>query len=188
VITGLCNLADTLLAANEVDAAVQTGREAVREAAINRRNRRGICAAGINLTGALLAQGALSEARKTAETAWPMAAEFLRLSWIVDYVSLLAAMEGRFLDAARLCGAANSLYAARGCPREVNEARAASQAASLARERLGNSEFLRLQAEGAGLCDSDMTATAFGCIEDQQVFRTAVGCEPPIGPNRHRPG
>jgi tetratricopeptide (TPR) repeat protein len=162
IITGLCNLADVALAAGDVEAAVLIGREAVREATVNRRNRRGICAASVNLAGALLAQGALDEARTVAEAAWPMAVEFLRLHWIVDQVSLLAAMEGRFQDAARLCGAANSLYAARGCPREVNEVNAARRAASLAGDHLGHAEFLRLQAEGAGICDSDLSATAFG--------------------------
>ena len=150
------------LAASDVEAAVRIGREAVREATLNHRNRRGMCAATINLTGALLAQGALDEARKMAEEAWPMARTFLRLSWMVDYVSLLAALEGRFQDAARLCGAANTMYAARGCPREVNEAHAAERAVSLARENLSDSEFLRLQAEGSGICDTDLAAVAFG--------------------------
>jgi predicted ATPase len=162
IFMGLCNLADVLLAGGDVDGAVRIGREAVREATINRRNRRGICAASVNLTGALLAQGALDEARMTAEEAWPMAKAFLRLSWMVDYVSLLAALEGRFRDAALLCGAANSLYAARGCAREVNEAQAARRAAALARDHLGDSERLRLQDEGASLCDSDLAQAAFG--------------------------
>jgi hypothetical protein len=165
VLNAQSNLADAALAAGDVDEAVRLGTEVERQASISNRNRHNLSGARVNLTGALLAQRSLSQARAMATTAWPLAKEFLQLHWLADNLALLAALEGRARDAAKLCGYGDATYAAYGVVRQINEARTAMRAEELARERIGETEFARLKAEGAGLREDDVLTLAFRSTE-----------------------
>ena len=155
------NLADVALAAGDADEAVRLGIEVERQASISNRDRHNLATARVNLTGALLAQGSLEQARAMAVAAWPLAKEFLRLDWLLDNLALLAVLEDRALDAAKLCGYADAIYAANGVARQINEARTAMRAEQLAREKIGEAEFERLKAEGAILSEDEIATLAF---------------------------
>jgi hypothetical protein len=83
------------------------------------------------------------------------------LRWLPDNLALLAALEGRIRDAAKLCGYGDAMYAANGVVRQVNEARTALRAAQLARDDIGEAEFERIKAEGAALGEDDIATLAF---------------------------
>ena len=80
---------------------------------------------------------------------------------LADNLALLAALEGRARDAAKLCGYGDAIYAANGVVRQVNEARMATDAERLAREKIGEAEFERLKAEGAALGENNIASLAF---------------------------
>ena len=161
----LANLADLALSLGHVDEAVSHG------VALERRLRgthqqMNLAFARVNLAGALLAQGSLQQARQTALAGWPQAAVFdLREYW-VDYLSLLAALEGRPSCSARLRGLADALYAAIGSTRQGNETRAVERAEQLARAALGDLEFERLRIDGSRLQDHAVAEVAFGAADD----------------------
>lgn len=157
----LANLADLALARGQVDQAVRYGT-ALEQRLRGTSHQMNLAFARVNLAGALLAQGALASARETAQAGWPMAAAFDVREYWADNLALLAALEGRPRDAARLRGYGDALYAAIGSTRQANEARAADQAEQLARQALGHPEVARLEAEGAGLRDEDISRLAFG--------------------------
>jgi hypothetical protein len=159
------NLADVALAAGDADEAVRLGIEVERQASISNRDRHNLAIARVNLTGALLAQGSLGQARAMAAAAWPMAKEFLRLDWLMDNLALLAALEGRGRDAAKLCGYGDAIYAAKGAARQINEARTAMRAEQLAREKIGEAAFERCKTEGARLGEDDIATLAFRSTE-----------------------
>ena len=167
VLQTMGNLADTALAAGDVDEAVRTGIEVERQASNSIRDRHSLASSRVNLTGALLAQGSVAEARVMAKAAWPLAKEFLRLDWLADNAALLAALEGRARAAAKLCGFADAIYSTEGgAVRQVNEARAAERAKGIACEAIGDSEFERLKAEGARLSAEAAESLAFGPAEN----------------------
>jgi hypothetical protein len=155
------NLADVALAAGDVDDAVRLGIEVERQASIGNRHGYHVAIARVNLTGALMEQRSLGQARAMAVTAWPLAKEFLLLHGLADNVALLAALEGRARDAAKLCGYGDAIYAANGVVRQINEARTVKRAEQLGRENIGDAEFERCRAEGAGLGEGDIAAIAF---------------------------
>ncbi len=160
----LANLADLALARGQVDQAVAHGT-VLEQRLRGTRHQMNLAFARVNLAGALLAQGALARARDMAQAGWPMAATFDVREYWADNLALLAALEDRPRDAARLRGYGDALYAAIGSTRQANEARAAEQARGLARDALGEHEVARLMAEGAGLRDEEIAALAFGLAD-----------------------
>lgn len=163
----LATLADVALAAGRIDDAVREGFELERLLQVT-RNQSTLAYVRVNLTGALVEQGALAQAREMAQAAWPMAVELDLKNGLADNFTLLAALDGRPRTSARLRGYADSIYAAYGAPRESNESRAIAKAEQLSREELGDPEFDRLRCEGASLCDDDALAIAVGASDTDQ--------------------
>jgi predicted ATPase/DNA-binding winged helix-turn-helix (wHTH) protein len=164
LLTVQVNLADLDLQAGRIDDAVRRGRELERLAR-GTRHLDILDFARRNLTAALVAQGAIVEARAMAQAAWPLAVQFDFKHCFADYLSELAMREHRADAAARLLGYSEAIYAAYGSPREPNEAQAAERAERTAREQLGDVEFERLLREGRALHDDSVLAIALGTIE-----------------------
>jgi hypothetical protein len=152
---------DSELAAGEVRAAVQTGRNAVAKLVAS-RDEYTLANVRLNLCAALLALNDVAEARSVAEAGWCQAQRFEVQKHWADYLALLAALEQRAAAAARLCGYSTAAYEKFEQRREVNEAAAYERACRLAARTLGDSEFERLQAAGHSLRDEDIEAIAFG--------------------------
>jgi predicted ATPase/DNA-binding winged helix-turn-helix (wHTH) protein len=108
-----------------------------------------------NLCALRLARGDLAGARAAAAEGWPQAARFGAEAWWADHLALLAAREGRFSTAAGLLGFADAAYARLGNDRQRLEACHANEAATIARQALGEDRFAALRAEG-GLGDRAM--------------------------------
>ena len=161
----LANLIDAELSAGEVQAAVRTGTALVAQLQ-GTRGELALAYARLNLTAALLALDEAGQARAHAEAGWPRAPRFdLQPYWAV-YLALLAALEGRPRDAARLAGYADAGYARREDQRESNEAQAFERATTLARGVLGQVEFDLLNTEGATLRDEDVERVALGTVDE----------------------
>lgn len=155
------NLADAQLAANEVEAAVASGRALV--SSLQQTREDGVLVyARLNLVGALLRQDDIASARLVAEAGWPLAIDFDLRAYYADYLGLLAALEGRYAAAVRLAGYATAAYRRKDMPRWPNEAQAAERSAALARSALDAVEIERLAAEGALLRDAQIAGLAFG--------------------------
>ena len=120
----LGNLADLALIAGDADSAVRLGRELL--ARLGRRHMTTRAIALGNLLLALLAQGALVDARRTLGEFVAVARQlgFMFLMYTADAMALLAARERRWAAAGRLLGYADAGYTGHGQPREPNEASA----------------------------------------------------------------
>jgi predicted ATPase len=160
----LGNLVDAELAAGDAAAAARTGREALALLA-GSRNLQGLVLVRMNLAAALLALEDAAQARPHLSAGWAQAPLFESQPFFADYLSLLAALDGRTEAAARLIGYADAANARVG-PREPNEAAAIARATQLARAALGHGEFDRLHAEGALLRDEQVEAIAFATQDD----------------------
>ncbi|HVF65080.1 MAG TPA: winged helix-turn-helix domain-containing protein [Casimicrobiaceae bacterium] len=156
----LVNLIDAQLAAGDATAAARDGAQVV--AMLERlRDESTLNLARLNLTAAWLALDELEAARLVAQVGWQQAARFdLHHLW-ANYLTLLAALEGRPDAAARLAGYADAAYLALDDTRQPNEAAAIDRAHTLARAALGDDECDRLRAEGTTLRDADIAALAF---------------------------
>ena len=157
----LCTLADTELAAGDVDAAVGDGWEWVKRLH-GTRHQTALAYARVGLTGALLAQGALDAARAMATLAWPLAVQFDIKHPMSDNLALLAALEGRMATVARLRAYADACYAAHGVARQSTETWAAERAEKLARSILGDILHEKEYGQGPALQDDEVLALALG--------------------------
>jgi hypothetical protein len=157
----LVSLADSELARGRVDEAVRIGVELERRLAAS-PHEAALAYARMNLTGALVLQGSVAAARAMAEAAWTLVRRFALLHNLCDNLSMLALLEGRPRDTARLLGFGDARYAAAGGRRDRNETRTVEEARRKAREALGDGEYERLHAEGALLGDDDVHAVALG--------------------------
>jgi predicted ATPase/DNA-binding winged helix-turn-helix (wHTH) protein len=156
------NLVDSLLAAGRLDDAIVSG-EALQAALAGTRWLATLPASRMNLAAAMLQKGRAGAARVLAQEGWPQAVQLGWQPYWADHLALLAALEGRMHASAQLRGYADAGYAAADTAREVNEARAADRAASLAGAVLGEATFERMRAAGARLGDDDVAALAFAC-------------------------
>lgn len=160
----MANLVDAELGAGEAVKAAETG-QALVEHLRGTRDEHGRAYALINLTAAWLALGDAARARATAVEGWPGGRRFeLQPLW-ADYLTLLAALEGRPRCAARLAGYADRGYERHEDKRQANEADACRRACSLARAVLGGDDFARLQVEGQALHDDAVAALAFAASD-----------------------
>lgn len=160
----LANLIDAELAQGDVDAAVRSGRALVARLS-GSRNERDLAFARVNLAAALLAQGDAAAAREIAQVGWPQGRRFGLQPYWADYLSLLAALQGRPRCAARLAAFADAAYRARGEERTGNEALAAARARSSMHAGLagqGAPLLERLRNEGESLHEEEVAALAFG--------------------------
>ena len=155
----LVTLADLDLASGRLDDAVRGGLELV-DRLRGTRHQNALAYARVNLTGALLATGALAQARAMALAAWPAALQFDLKHLLADNFGFLAIREGRPNSAARLRGYGDAIYAAHSSRREPNEARAVEQAERLMRAQVGDTEFACLRREGSMLSDEEMVTMA----------------------------
>jgi predicted ATPase len=99
-------------------------------------------------------------ARMVVTHSWPLSARFDILGLLANNLALLAAFEGRLVDAARLAGYANHQNELRGQDRQSNESRAVREAERLAVAALGVEEFIRLKAEGRTLTKAELRQLA----------------------------
>lgn len=159
----LGNLVDAELGAGEIAAAVSTGAALVEQLQ-ETRDEESLTYARVNLLAATLALGDAERARVVARAGWPHAPRFDHQPVWADYLALLAALEGRNEDSARLAGFSHAGYTRHERMRETNEAGAFERAARLARPRLGDAAYERLFAEGTRLRDEEIAAVAFGAV------------------------
>jgi tetratricopeptide (TPR) repeat protein len=117
------NIANAELAAGDAVAAVASGTRVVALAR-GMRNENLLVFARVNLAAAHLMLDQTVEARAQLQEALPSAMRGPLHAWCIDYLAELAALEGRFEDAARLMGAAQARYEAEGDARQANELRA----------------------------------------------------------------
>jgi hypothetical protein len=105
----------------------------------------------VTLTAAWLRKGGLAQARVHAAEAWPQALSNAFDDSMADHCALLAALEGRPRQAARLLGYAEARHAANRDSRQPTEAQSAERALALVRAALGEAEVERLKVAGAAL-------------------------------------
>ncbi|MEO6273408.1 MAG: winged helix-turn-helix domain-containing protein [Rhodoferax sp.] len=149
------------LAAGRVDASIARYL-ALQARLANTRHMATLLLVQLHLTGAWLAKGDTVQARALMEACWPQVLHFDAQVYAVDNLALLAALENRPHTAVRLLGYADTVHAAHGKAREVNEARCAQCAEHLARAVVNNTAFDRLKTLGSGLRHGDIAQLAFG--------------------------
>lgn len=148
------------LAAGRVDASIARYL-ALQARLANTRHMATLLLVQLHLTGAWLAKGDTVQARALLEANWSQVLHFDAQVYAVDNLALLAALENRPHTAARLLGYADTVHAAHGKAREVNEGRCAERAEQLARAALEDGAFDRLKTLGSGLRHDDIAALAF---------------------------
>jgi hypothetical protein len=119
-----------------------------------------------NLCAALLLCGQPERARASAAEAWPLMS---RSGWsylLVDSLALLAAGQGRPVDAARLLGVADAWYAAHQEERQPNEAALERRSASALDAALGPAVHAAERAGGRGLADADQQRIVAALVDD----------------------
>jgi hypothetical protein len=159
------NLVDTELWAGDAQAAVATGRTLVAWLE-GQRDEDHLAYARLNVAAAWLALDGTAEAEPLLRAAWPAARRVQRLSWWCDHAALLAALQGRPADAARLAGAAEARYAAAHDRRQANEAREHARTRAALHAGLGAAELAACMAAGAALADDELPPLAFGHPEE----------------------
>jgi hypothetical protein len=114
-----------------------------------------------NLVHAHVWRRDFSAARAVGLDAWPLLVRFDLVGMLAHNLALLAASEGRYTDAARLVGYADSQASLRGEEQQINELRAVREAERIATLALGADEVARLKSEGASLTQADVKRIAF---------------------------
>jgi len=153
------NLADMALARGRSADAARLGLE-LETRLRGTRQLHALAILRMNLAAALLACDDASAARRVAVDAWPTAIGFELQSYWVDSLALLAALEGRFVTAARLWGRSEATYRAKGEKREANQARAAERAQAMARAALGSTAFELEAGDGRSIVDTQIGTIA----------------------------
>lgn len=153
------NLADLALARGRAAEAVQLSQAPLARLR-GSRDRYAFSILCMNLSAALLACDRIAEARAIITEAWPLAPALSMQSRWLDYLALLAALEGRCADAAALLTRADADYRAKGERRERHQQRSYERAAALAAASLDAAALERARA--AGRCLSDREAGALG--------------------------
>nr|WP_315188966.1 winged helix-turn-helix domain-containing protein [uncultured Albidiferax sp.] len=148
------------LAAGRVDASIARYL-ALQARLANTRHMATLLLVQLHLTGAWLAKGDTVQARALLEASWSQVLHFDAQVYAVDNLALLAALENRPQTAARLLGYADTVHAAHGKAREVNEGRCAEHAEQLARDALDDGSFDRLKTLGTGLRHDEIASLAF---------------------------
>ena len=162
---------------NVIHAAVTAGRagevldeaRAVVAQAATGRDHRTLGLARFTLLTALLAVGAIDQARDVARDGWDRVGAFGMQAWWADQLALLAALQSRPRAAARLAGYADTRYAAAGERRNALQAASVRRALALAADALGKAALRGLRAEGAELRDGDIAELALGDSEPARL-------------------
>ncbi|MEP7057536.1 MAG: winged helix-turn-helix domain-containing protein [Caldimonas sp.] len=152
-------LADAALMADDLPEAIELGHRAVRQLReLDQPSNLGLALS--NLCAALLLDGQRVEAQAAAAEALPL---MWRNDWgylLLDSVALLAAQDGRCIDAALLLGFVDAWYVAHDDARQPNEARLAGLAAAAAQIDLGADRFAQMRDDGTRLSNAEAEALA----------------------------
>ena len=154
------NLADMALARGRAGEAARLGLE-IEARLRGTRQLHALAILRMNLASALLACDDATAARRVAVDAWPTAMGFELNTYWVDSLALLAALEGRFVTAARLWGRAEATYRTKGEKREPNQARSGARAQAMARAALGAAAFEHEAEVGTMIVDTQIGDIAF---------------------------
>jgi len=160
------NLALLEFTRGDVERAIQLSREAVHGSR-NLLQRDRIPRSLHNLAAYLLAADRLDEARPVAEEALSLfrgQADTVHELGSLQMWSLIAALEGRPSEAARLIGWVDAAYERAGGPRNPWEQRSYERLLSLLRARLTEVELSALAAEGARWDENEAMNFAFDRI------------------------
>jgi hypothetical protein len=105
-----------------------------------------------------------AEARAVAAEVWSLSTRFDATGLLANNLALLAALEGRHADAARLAGYADHRDKLHGHDRQSNETRAVREAERIAAKELGEEKVDCLKAEGASLTETEVKQLGFGDV------------------------
>jgi predicted ATPase len=147
---GQLNIADLELSIGDAAGALGT-LQALVPLLLRHRDDVRLALARLVMAAAHLALDEVRPAREALFQAWPVMLRIGREADALDYLALVAVIEGDPAAAARLLGAADAQYAARGEARPPNEARARDRAATLVVQRLGDERAAVGIAQGRGL-------------------------------------
>lgn len=157
----LLKLAECELSMERIDEALRRCLD-LEQRLTGTRHRWDLSLAQALIVSAWLAKNDTERARQAALAGWSLACQIGMSDEWTDKLALLAALEGRSRQAARLLGYADATFAASGATRRASDARAKARAITLASAWLDGDEFARLKDEGASLSESDIEAIAFG--------------------------
>ena len=151
----LLNIADAELVLGDAAAAVATGTRLVSMLR-DRRDENFKLFARVNLAAAHLALGQTAAARQLLQDAWAAPARPRMQAWCIDFLALLAALEGRAQAAAQLLGAADHRHERGGGQRQINEQRAHERTLGLIGGALDAAALAALRRQGSALGDADV--------------------------------
>ncbi len=161
-------LADCLLLAGDVSAAVTTGEQAVAELeAIGQMTMLQI--ATTNLCAALAYDGQIERAKHTARKALSLASNFNHQVQYPDAFALVAAVSGQLDIAARLIGAGDAWYRSIAVSREPVEARIVAHVIGLVDAALGPETREALREEGQHLAPEVTYALVRDMLDIEQA-------------------
>jgi tetratricopeptide (TPR) repeat protein len=115
-----------------------------------------------HLAGVLIFQGRLEEAEPRVQEALHLLPKIAYLFWFVPHLALRAALQQRWVTAAKLIGYAEAAYAALGHAREPNEDLTVRRLDALLAGHLGPEQIAALCREGASWTEADVIAAATG--------------------------
>ncbi|WP_284618723.1 ATP-binding protein [Aquabacterium humicola] len=164
-VTTQLNLANAELLAGDAEAAVASG---IRLVALIQplRNENMLFFARINLAAAHLMLHQTAPARQQLHEALPRPLRGPLQTWCMNYLALLAALEGRFDDAAQLVGATDARYATDDEQRQVNEQRAYERTLQLLCDAPADDAAIdALITQGRTLSDADVVQLALQAVE-----------------------
>jgi len=157
----LLNLGDMTWMLGDLDAATVRFCEAaqlIRQMPFIRRDRLGVCLT--NLAGVYVERGDLDKALVAAREGLPLCKEAGSTWNTLDHLALRVALMGKVADAGRLAGYMDSTFAAKGQPRQPNEARARDRLQALLLEKLHPDELERMLGEGANMGEEEAVRLA----------------------------
>lgn len=172
----MTNLALLEFSRGGVERAIQLGREALDDSRRLLQDDR-VPRSLHNLAAYLLAADRLGEARPLAQEALSLLrgpADAVHRLASLQMWSLIAALEGRYLEAARLIGWVDGAYEQAGGARNPWEQQSYERLLSLLRARLPASELAALAGEGAGWDAAEVMDFAF-----ERIVGADPGAEAP---------
>ena len=157
----MVHLASVEISAGRGEDAIVHCRDVI-ERSRGTRNQLPLAVALLTLCAACLSRDQVELAREAAAEGWPLAPVFGLQSCWADFLSLLAALEGRHLDAARLLGYGDAQYAALHATRLAYKSRAAARTEQILRDGLPADVLEQLRADGSGQGDEAVEVLALG--------------------------
>jgi predicted ATPase/DNA-binding winged helix-turn-helix (wHTH) protein len=160
----LLNLANAELVAGDAAAAVRSGTQLVARLR-HQRDDNVLAYARVNLAAAHLALDQAEAARAQLQEVCAAVSRVRLHPWTLDFLALLAALEGRHEDAARVAGAADARYEAINGARQTNEQRARERVGALLGARLDARQQTELGEQGRPLGDAEIVSLALRAPE-----------------------